>query len=422
MQWSSGVCLGHLLLDAVAALVLFLHAVPINAAESSGPALVTNIRYWSTSDYTRVVIDLDKEVRFLRGELSDPHRLYFDLLGAELSDELRGKLFLIGDGLVKQVRVAPNRPNVVRAVLDFSRAADYTVFALYNPYRVVIDVRPGLAAKKAAPPARAKSRSAPEPESERKALAPAAAKLPETPPPGLIRTLGLKIGKIVVDPGHGGTDTGTIGRGGLKEKELVLDIARRLAVMLQERFGAIVVLTRSDDTFVPLEERTAIANAERADLFVSIHANSSANPQVRGVETYFLNFARGAEAREVAARENAPAQRSIHELEDLIKKITMYEKLEESKLLAAHLQKSLFQAAKKVSPGAQDRGVRQAPFIVLIGANMPSVLAEVGFLSNPREERALSKGSARERIAQALCDGIEAYVRSLGGSVALQSN
>ncbi len=409
------------MLDAVAVLVFFLQAVPISAAQSSAPALVTNIRYWSTADYTRVVIDLDKEVRFLRGELSDPHRLYFDLLGAELSDELRGKLFLIGDGLVKQVRVAVNRPNVVRAVLDFSRTADYTVFALYNPYRVVVDVRPGLAAKKAAP-ASPKARGAPEPEKQRKELATAAAKLPETPAPGLIRTLGLKIGKIVVDPGHGGPDTGTIGKGGLKEKDLVLDVARRMAGMLQEKFGATVVLTRDNDTYVPLEERTAIANSERADLFVSIHANSSANPRVRGVETYFLHFARGAEAREVAARENAPAQKSIHELEDLIKKITMYEKLEESKLLAAHLQKSLFQVAKRVSPGAQDRGVKQAPFIVLIGANMPSVLAEVGFLSNPYEERILSKESAREKIAQALCDGIEAYVRTLGGSVALQSN
>jgi N-acetylmuramoyl-L-alanine amidase len=231
----------------------------------------------------------------------------------------------------------------------------------------------------------------------------------------LIRTLGLKIGKIVIDPGHGGHDTGTIGPNGLLEKDLVLDVGKRLGKLLESRLGADVVFTRSDDTFIPLESRTSIANQEQADLFVSVHANSSRDPDARGVETYYLNFTSSPEALEVAARENAASDKSIHELQDLVKKIALKEKVEESHEFASDVQQSLHAALSAKSSGVRDRGVKKAPFVVLIGANMPSILAEISFLSNPGDERRLKTPDYRQRIAESLYRGISRYVNGLGG-------
>ncbi|MGC2181872.1 MAG: N-acetylmuramoyl-L-alanine amidase [Terriglobales bacterium] len=231
----------------------------------------------------------------------------------------------------------------------------------------------------------------------------------------LIRALGLKIGKIVIDPGHGGHDTGTIGPNGLEEKDLVLDVGRRLGKLLQARLGADVVYTRKDDTFIPLETRTSIANQEQADLFVSIHANSSRDPDARGVETYYLNFTSSAEALDVAARENAASDKSIHELQDLVKKIALKEKIEESREFASNVQRALHSGLAAKSPGIRDRGVKKAPFIVLIGANMPSILAEISFVSNPGDERRLRTSDYRQRIAESLYRGISKYVGGLGG-------
>src|ERR1700730_7549581 len=191
----------------------------------------------------------------------------------------------------------------------------------------------------------------------------------------LIRALGLKIGKIVIDAGHGGHDTGTIGPNGLLEKDVVLDVAKRLGRLLEARLGAEVISTRQDDTFIPLETRTAIANRERADLFISIHANSSRDSDARGVETYYLNFTSSPEALEVAARENAVSQKSIHELQDLVKKIALKEKIEESREFAGDVQESLYGGLALNTAGIRNRGIKKAPFIVLIGANMPSILA-----------------------------------------------
>ncbi|MBZ5596748.1 MAG: N-acetylmuramoyl-L-alanine amidase [Acidobacteriia bacterium] len=230
----------------------------------------------------------------------------------------------------------------------------------------------------------------------------------------LIRALGLKIGKIVIDPGHGGHDTGTIGPNGLLEKDLVLDVAKRLGKQL-ERLGAEVVYTRTDDTFIPLETRTAIANQEQADLFVSIHANSSDDPDARGVETYYLNFTSSADALEVAARENAVSEKSIHELQDLVKKIALKEKIEESHEFASDVQHALHSGLSAKSPGIRDRGVKKAPFIVLIGANMPSILAEISFVSNPGDERRLKTPEYRQKIAESLYRGISKYVSGLSG-------
>ncbi len=231
----------------------------------------------------------------------------------------------------------------------------------------------------------------------------------------LIRALGLKIGKIVIDPGHGGHDTGTIGPNGLEEKDLVLDVSRRLGKLLQTRLGAEVIYTRKDDTFIPLETRTAIANQEAADLFVSVHANSSHDPDARGVETYYLNFTSSPEALEVAARENAVSEKSIHELQDLVKKIALKEKIEESQEFASDVQRSLHTGLAAKNPGERDRGVKKAPFIVLIGANMPSILAEISFLSNPGDERRLDTADYRQKIAESLYRGIAKYVSGLSG-------
>jgi N-acetylmuramoyl-L-alanine amidase len=231
----------------------------------------------------------------------------------------------------------------------------------------------------------------------------------------LIRALGLKIGKIVIDPGHGGHDTGTIGPGGLEEKDVVLDVSKRLGKLLTARLGAQVVYTRSDDTFIPLETRTAIANEEAADLFVSVHANSSHDPDARGVETYYLNFSSSPDALEVAARENAVSEESIHQLQDLVKKIALKEKIDESREFAVDVDHSLHGGLAAKSAGIRDRGVKKAPFIVLIGANMPSILAEISFLSNPGDERRLKTSEYRQRIAESLYRGIAKYVNGLSG-------
>jgi N-acetylmuramoyl-L-alanine amidase len=231
----------------------------------------------------------------------------------------------------------------------------------------------------------------------------------------LIRTLGLRIGKIVIDPGHGGHDTGTIGPNGLLEKELVLDVSRRLGKLLSARLGAQVIYTRRDDTFIPLETRTSIANQEQADLFVSVHANSSHDPDARGVETYYLNFTSSPEALEVAARENAASDKSIHELQDLVKKIALKEKIEESREFASDVQGALHTGLAIKNPGERNRGVKKAHFVVLIGANMPSILAEISFISNPGDERRLRTPEYRQRIAESLYRGISRYVDGLGG-------
>jgi len=230
----------------------------------------------------------------------------------------------------------------------------------------------------------------------------------------LTRTLGLKIGRIVIDAGHGGHDTGTIGPTGLMEKDLCLDVALRLGKIIEQRLpGADVVYTRSDDTFVPLEERTNIANQAKADLFISIHANSSRDHAARGIETYYLNLKGSAEAMEVAARENASSQEGVHQLQDLVMKIAKTEKIDESKELAEDIQDSLARRIQKTSKPVKNRGVRKAPFVVLIGADMPSILTEISFLSNPADEQMLKKPEQRQKVAEGLYQGVASYLESM---------
>jgi N-acetylmuramoyl-L-alanine amidase len=413
---------------------------------------VTNIRTWNAENSTRIVVDLERTVKFQSARIKSPDRIYFDLAQARLSPTLAGKTLDLKNGFLKAIRVAQNQKGVVRLVLDVDRVKDYSAFLLPNPYRLVIDVRgqaTTTAKSQTSRTARAESadKSAEKPAENSQKTEVASG---ENPSPGpvetlpthkpvrtgheaaepsapssspkptrdgqqsLTRTLGLKISRIVIDAGHGGHDTGTIGPRGVMEKDVCLDVALRLGKLIEKRLaGAEVVYTRQDDTFVPLETRTAIANQSKADLFISIHANASRDSSARGVETYYLNFATSEEAMQVAARENALSQSSIHELQDLIKKIARNEKVEESKELASDIQDSLAKRLQQTSLAQKDRGVKKAPFVVLIGANMPSALAEISFLSNPSDERLLRKSDQRERVAEGLFRGVESYLDSL---------
>jgi N-acetylmuramoyl-L-alanine amidase len=245
---------------------------------------------------------------------------------------------------------------------------------------------------------------------------------PAQPPPPtadgeatLMRALGLKIGRIVIDAGHGGHDSGTLGAGGIEEKDVVLDVALRLGKLLHDRLGAEIVYTRADDTFIPLETRTAIANKAQADLFISVHANSSQDDSARGVEVYYLNFTSDPEAMEVASRENAVSTQSVHQLSDLVKKIALKDKIDESRELAEDVDQSLYSGLAKGNEGLKNRGVKKAPFVVLIGANMPSILAEISFVTNPTDADELRRPEYRERVAESLYAGVARYAKAING-------
>jgi N-acetylmuramoyl-L-alanine amidase len=229
----------------------------------------------------------------------------------------------------------------------------------------------------------------------------------------LARQLGLSARRIVIDAGHGGHDPGTIGPGGVQEKDVVLDVALRVERLVRKELGADVVMTRSTDVFVPLEERTAIANSKGADLFLSIHANSSRNPRAKGIETYFLNFAADSHAEAVAARENAISAATLKDLQNLVRAIALNSKVDESRDFAASVQEAMVENMRPHDPEVQDRGVHTAPFYVLIGANMPSILAEIAFLSHPDDEKRLKKADYRERVARSLLEGVRSYLDAL---------
>ncbi len=389
-------------------------------------ATVSEIRYWSSKDYTRVVIQLDREVKFQKYILSDPDRIYFDLKGSRLERSLQGRSYPVNDLFINRIRVAENRPQVVRVVLDFDRIKSHTIFALYNPFRIVIDTHGNKLQIPSEPPSvKVKKESIlDEPVSTEATLGTDEVEGFETPPVvpspnlhgdrSLTRVLGLKVGKIVLDPGHGGSDTGTVGKGGLREKNLVLEVSLRLKRLLQKRLSTEVILTRTEDIFVPLEERTAIANQQGADLFISIHANSTHSREVSGVETYFLDLPSTAEERKVASRENASSQKNIRELENLLHEIAVGDYLEESRDLAHVVQRKLYSQTRVYRPALKNRGVKKAPFIVLIGSSMPSILTEIGFISNPADEKYLKQEDALNHVAEALYGGIEEYFRTLG--------
>ncbi len=466
----------------------------LSSAEAPTPPLrVTSVRFWSLGDTTRVAIETNGEFSYKHDRLRDPDRLFFDLIGVKpVRGTERIHIIPVGDGILKQIRIAETQPGKTRVVLDLDAAAEYKASQLTTPERLVVEVRrkgagpapaisqsrtgvqhltetpeqPIVAAKPApklaprpfmlteaprktthrpitlpsppaityniesapnsispglfvrpAPPARAATKqmasAKPKPLPSPVAASPASpAKQNRDGGRSLTRALGLKVGRVVLDPGHGGHDTGTIGPGGVLEKDLVLDIALRLGPLIEQGLGSDVVYTRKDDTFVSLEDRTRIANEEKADLFLSIHVNSSRYRAASGSETYYLNFTTSSDALDVAARENATSNKTIHELQDLIKKIALLDKVEESKEFASRLQSSLYVLASK-NGTTKNRGVKKAPFVVLIGAAMPSVLTEVGFVTNPREGTLLKRADQRQKIAEALYQGLSSYASTL---------
>ncbi len=420
--------------------------------DESSLAVVSGVRHWVTPDYTRVVIDVEKDIEYGVGRVDNPPRVYVDLRGSRPVPEISNQTFPVENELLKGVKTGRHTLDVTRVVLYVGELTEYSVFELPNPYRVVVDIRDRagsgeVASKKVSPePSKPAQQPVQQPvarESAAKARPepPAAkgiktenaelAKAADRPAPkevetkvaaarpnrdgsrSLTRALGLKIGRILLDPGHGGADVGTVGPTGYQEKELVLDIAKRLGDLIQERLGSEVLYTRQDDAFVPLEARTALANQQQADLFLSIHANSSRSQRVRGVETYYLNFTTDAEALDVAARENAVSQERISQLQGLVEKIALAEKVDESKEFATRVQAEVWKTQAVQDRRGANRGVKKAPFVVLIGANMPSVLAEIAFLSNPAEEKLLKTSEHRQKIAEALYSGILGYVESL---------
>jgi N-acetylmuramoyl-L-alanine amidase len=375
----------------------------------------------TTSTATRVVIDLEDKVAYTSARIKNPDRVYFDLQPARLSTEVANRDIHVAGDFVKAVRVAQNQAGVVRIVFDVAGVLDYAATLETNPARLIVEFYGSQAGATLRAAGRAAPDNVPLPVNNTSLIhGRMGAAGPEAPAPTrdgqatLTRALGLKISRIVIDAGHGGHDTGTIGPTGLLEKDLCLDVALRLGNIIEQRLpGANVVYTRSDDVFIPLERRTEIANEAKADLFISIHANSSRNHSARGVETYYLNLKGSPEAMDVAARENATASGGIHELEDMVKKIARTEKVDESREFAADVQDTLTQRVQKSSRREKDRGVRKAPFVVLIGADMPSILTEISFLSNPSDEKLLKKPEYRQRIADGLYQGVSSYLQSL---------
>lgn len=390
-----------------------LHPAPVaTAAASSSPApaataasnlgsadhklsltmgAVRGLQVFTNPNASSVVIALSDAAKVSRGTLPKKHLVYFDIANPSHRHTDQPSGVDVKDGRIESVRVA-DHGRYTRVVIETAASAQAGHGRLFpNPDRFVVGVTGGTAAAAVAAPPRP------------------AAQLADGGT-SLSRALGLKLHRIVLDAGHGGHDTGTIGPGKLLEKNVVLDVTLRLGKLLKQRLGLDVVYTRDDDTFIPLQERTAIANRAHADLFLSIHANASKDRSARGVETYYLNLTHDAQALDVAARENAGSKLSMHDLQTLVAKIAKYNKMQESDELARDLDTSLAKAT-----GEPDRGVKTAPFVVLIGAEMPSVLAEISFLSNPTDDRDLRRAAYRQKIAEALYQGLLHYIQSLAG-------
>ena len=393
---------------------------PEPAALPPAPSASTAIRLTAVTRSAlpageRLTISMNSEPQYHEERLSGPERLFFDFRNTTPVEDAKPALERLAGGVVRDVRLGSRPDDTTRLVLELEPNTRHSVFALYNPYRLVVDlerIEPAVAApeKPSAPPITATVPPAANP--VRDAGAPV---VPATNANGsfsLARQLGLGIARIVIDPGHGGHDPGAIANRA-REAELVLDISLRLEKLLLKQKGVEVVLTRRTDAFVPLEERTAIANREDADLFLSIHANVGRNAAASGVETYFLNFATSPEAEAVAARENAGTGLSMHSLPDIVRKIALNNKLDESRDLATAVQTSLYRGIRQQHAQTRNRGVKQAPFVVLIGAQMPSVLAEVSFVTNKKEAALLRTPAYRQRIAQALFDAVVKYRQSL---------
>ena len=408
------------------------------------PAAIRDVRRSKLPDGVRVTIELDRETAYHSERLDGPSRVFFDLKGATASQALLNEGMRFDDDLVREVRFG-RHPDATRVVMDMEGAESYSVFTLYEPFRLVVDFKrseagapkplppptlptPPATGPAAAPPPAVAAPPNPSPAQANDLpsaweAAVSSSVTPPLPSPvapaanangkfSLARQLGLGVSRIVIDPGHGGHDPGAKANG-LTESQLTLDVALRLQKLLEKEPGFEVVMTRATDVFIPLEERTAIANREQADIFLSIHANASRNTRAHGVETYFLNFATNPEAEAVAARENAGSGQAMRKLPDIVRAIALNNKIDESRDFAEMVQRSMVQRMSVKNKALRNIGVKQAPFVVLIGAQMPSVLAEMSFVTNKADAAMLKQPAYRQQIAQALFDSIVRYQQSL---------
>lgn len=371
------------LLFLLLALIILTIPYPVLAAEK---VRVSDIRFWSYPDYTRVVINLSDNTDYTQKRLAQPDRLYFDLKNSILNKELQ-KTISVGNGMLRTVRAGQFSEDTVRVVLDLDKMTRYKVLTMEDPIRLIIDIygqKQATAVKK----------------------------------------------RIVVDPGHGGHDPGAVGPRNLYEKDVVLDVALKLKKILAQDQDFEVFLTRETDVFIPLEQRTAIANSKNADLFISIHANASTRRDAKGIETYLLSWATNEEAMKVAARENAISLKKMKKMNEgrdvldiMLSDLRREDKREESLKLATFVQQNLISGLNKSYSHIVDHGVKQALFYVLFGAQMPSVLVEVSFISNPLEEKLLAKDSYRVELAQSIASGVNKYMSALpeGQTVARNS-
>ena len=350
--------------------------------------VVHDIRHWSAPDYTRVVVDLESPVKYehhlLKSDpnLKKPRRLYLDLKNAHVTSEIDSPI-PIRDGLLQRVRAGQHTRDTVRVVLDIDSIGGYKVFHLHDPFRIVMDVR----------------------RPERKEKAPDSTV-------SLARRPGASAERIVIDPAHGGKDLGCSTRGGIKEKDITLSIAKILAKKMVKDLGCEVFLTRTRDIFRTLEQRTAIANVKKADLFISLHINAHEDKNIHGFETYFLNIATDMRGVMVAARENATSEKNISDLQAILSDLMLNTKIHESSRLAHEVQKGLVVRIKREYGPVKDLGVNQAPFYVLIGAQMPAILVQAGFLTNHMESKRLSSKKYQESVAEGIIRGINSYIKS----------
>jgi len=416
-------------------------------AKAPGLAQVQGIRHWSTPNYTRVVIDLERPVQYEHHLLPEnkeqkkPRRLYLDLKSAHVPSDIDSAI-PIQNGLLQGARAGQYTKDTVRVVLDINNIEGFKVFPLHDPFRIVIDVRGAEAKEKE----RAKEKE-PEPEKEKeiakeqgeekdkekgterakepKEVAKAEKRKPKRgvakakepdKTVSLARQLGLNVKRIVIDPGHGGKDPGSYIEGQIVEKDITLALAQIVEKKVEEKFDIDVILTRDKDTFIPLEKRTAFANINKADLFISLHINAHKQPEVHGFETYFLNMATDERAVLVAARENATSEKSISDLQSILNDLMLNTKISESSKLAHEVQRGVLGQVKRKYEDTRDLGVKQAPFYVLIGAEMPAILVETGFMTNPVERRRLQNRKYLETLADGIVAGVERYMRSLSKS------
>jgi len=399
-------------------------APSISAAPTGAVATIRAVSVAPLPKGDRLVIEFDREVLFSSERIMNPERVFFDLQQVDFASSVQSGAEGLTGSRLRGVRLGRQDGQVARVVLEVTDTARHSVFQMYHPYRLVIDLESEVAPAAAPSKPPASLTSGPS--------APTAAAPPPIAPPiapagtpsigpasttsggdyTLARQLGLGVSRIVIDAGHGGTDPGAKANG-VEEAELVLDIALRVEKLLKQQPGMEVILTRRTDVFIPLEERTAIANREGADLFLSIHANAARRATAKGVETYFLNFATNPEAEAVAARENATSGKSMGNLPKLVQQITLNTKVKESREFAQMVQTSMIRSLRAQNKTVTDLGVKQAPFVVLIGAEMPSVLAEISFVTNKAEASLLKNDAYKQRIAQALADAVLKYQASL---------